>query len=123
MLATLDSPRAVSHHLLLLCCSIIQSQLGHLTADVLEHGQKLGTGAEPLVDPLSLQEVRQHLCQLSVAHRAGILTGTRWRRVKGFIQVFENLPQISFSRSRSTNPLLIDYHVHVCDHNRHDHPY
>lgn len=55
----MDSPCAVSHLLLCLChrCSVIQSQLRHLTADALEHGQKFHAGAQCLVVSPPFQEV------------------------------------------------------------------
>lgn len=68
----MDSPHAVSH-LLLCLCSVIESQLGHLTADALKHGQKFPAGAQHLVAALAFKEVRHHLRQLGVADWA------RWR--------------------------------------------
>lgn len=58
-----NSPRAVSH--LLLHRHAIQSQLGHLTTDTLEHGKKITS--------LSLQKVRHHVRQLSVTQWASVL--------------------------------------------------
>ena len=55
----LHSPCAISHLLLFLChrCSVIQPQLGHLTAEVLQHGQELGVGSHHLVASLPFHEV------------------------------------------------------------------
>lgn len=59
-----NSPGAVSH--LLLHRRTIQSQLGHLTTDALEHGKKITS--------LSLQKVRHHVRQLGVTQWASALT-------------------------------------------------
>lgn len=70
------SPCAVACVLLSLCCgSNIESQLRHLTAHALKHGQKLRGGAQTLAMPLSVQEAWHHLCELGAAQWASALTG------------------------------------------------